>query len=270
MSHIMILHPPCATSTATTHTPTERCTANLYTLAHYSPYWLLRRIYMHKDAVARLRAEITPAFPTGNSITTLEEVNHLPTPAHSSMLSTTKPSDFIPSLHPTEPWSRIPPWVATPSEWDTTSFVRHTLSTTCRNTLAKTRGNSILSGLEPVLAKGTPADLKMVRAFGGAVESQEGADRRQSKIYVVRSIQCRVGWSGLVGGGRACGEWMDRFVSCTLTFPSRHDLGHRLKRNCAISVSLSICTAQLLHPQPISHPPLFPKPHYANNPKSKS
>jgi cytochrome P450 len=130
---------------------------------------------MHKDAVARLRAEIAPAFPTGNSITTLEEVNHLlnSCPLLHAFYDETLRLHSVSSSNRTvvEDTSVGRYTVRVGHNIICPSYAQHHLPEYFGQDLGKFDPERFI---EPVLAKGTPADLKMVRAFG--------AKYRQSRV----------------------------------------------------------------------------------------
>jgi cytochrome P450 len=131
---------------------------------------LLRRIFSHKDLLARLRVEVAPAFTTGNSITTLEQVQHLLTrcPLLRAFYDETL------RLHTSSSSNRL-------VEEETSvggctlkvghaiicpSYAQHHLPDYFGIDLDKFDPERFI---QPVLAKGTPADPKMIRAFGGGV-----------------------------------------------------------------------------------------------------
>lgn len=131
---------------------------------------MLRRIFSRKDLLARLRDEVAPAFATGDSITTLEQVQHLLT---SCPLLRAFYDETL-RLHSSSSSNRVV--VEETSVGGYTLKVGHAiiLPSYAQHHLPEFFGEA--PGrfdperfINPVLEKGAPADAKMVRAFGGGV-----------------------------------------------------------------------------------------------------
>ncbi|KIM42710.1 hypothetical protein M413DRAFT_444378 [Hebeloma cylindrosporum] len=132
--------------------------------------WLLRRIFSRTDLLPRLREEVAPAFASGNSITTLEQVQHLLT---SCPLLRAFYDETL-RLHSSSVSNRVVVEETTVGGYTLKvghnvicpSYVQHRLPEYFGNDTDKFEPERFI---KPVLEKGTPADPKMVRAFGGGV-----------------------------------------------------------------------------------------------------
>jgi cytochrome P450 len=145
-------------------------TLSLHNNANPVAYWLLYRIFTHKDSLARLRAEVGPAFGNGDSVTTLEQLQHL--------------LNCCPLLRAF--------YDETLRFHSTNSSNRRVVEEASVGGYTLKVGNNIICPpyaqhhseeffgkgtdkfdperfIKPVLANGTQANAKMVRAFGGGV-----------------------------------------------------------------------------------------------------
>lgn len=133
-------------------------------------YRLLRHIIMRKDSVARLRAEIAPTFASGNSIATLEQLQYLLTscPLFRAFYDETLRLHTATSSHRTvvEDFSISGYTLKVGHNIICPSYIQHQLPEYFGKDPEEFDPDRFI---EPVLAKGMPADPKMVRAFGGGV-----------------------------------------------------------------------------------------------------
>jgi hypothetical protein len=138
--------------------------------ANPTAYWLLYHIFTSKDSLAKLRAEVAPIFTHGNTINTLEQVNYVITSCpllrafydetlrlHSSSASNRRVVEEVSIGGST---LKIGHNVMVPS------YIQHHMPEFFGQDMYEFAPERFI---EPVLAKGTPADPKMVRAFGGGV-----------------------------------------------------------------------------------------------------
>jgi len=149
--------------------------AALLNNANPTAYWLLRRIFTYKDALTRLRTEVAPAFATGSSIATLEQVEFLLT---SCPLLRAFYDETL-RLYSASPSNRVV--VEDISIGGCTLNVGHNvmLPAYAQHHLSEYFGQDTDTFdperfLRPVLDTGKPADPKMVRAFGGGVSLCSG------------------------------------------------------------------------------------------------
>lgn len=143
--------------------------AALLNNANPTAYWLLYHIFSHEDLLARLRIEVAPAFAAGNSITTLEQVQHL-----TSCPLLRASYDETLRLHTTSSSNRV-----VEEETDIGGYtLRAGIGVICppyvQHHLPEYFGEDTDKFdpdrfIRPVLAKGMTADPKMIRAFGGGV-----------------------------------------------------------------------------------------------------
>ena len=147
-------------------------TYSLLNNANPTACWLLRRIFSRTDLLPRLRAEVAPAFASGNSITTLEQVQHLLT---SCPLLRAFYDETL-RLHSASSSNRVVVEETTVGGYTLKvghnvicpSYVQHRLPEYFGDATDKFEPERFI---KPVLKEkgGTPADPKMVRAFGGGV-----------------------------------------------------------------------------------------------------
>jgi cytochrome P450 len=143
--------------------------------ANPTAYRLLCNIFFRKGSLARLRAEVAPAFGTGNHITTLEQVQYLLTSCpllRAFYDETLRMHAFNASNRIVEEETVIgghtlkaghnimcPP------------YIQHHMPEYFGQDVDKFNPERFI---DPVLATGKPADPKMVRAFGGGISLCSG------------------------------------------------------------------------------------------------
>lgn len=138
--------------------------------ANPTAYWLLRRIFSHKDLLSKLRGEVAPVFTAGNSIATLEQVQYL----LSSCPLLRACYDETLRVHSSSSSNRVVVEETSVGGYTLKvghniicpSYVQHNLPDYFGEAPEKFDPERFI---RPVLAKGTPADSKMIRAFGGGV-----------------------------------------------------------------------------------------------------
>jgi hypothetical protein len=182
-------------------------THSLLNNANPTAYWLLRRIFSRKDLLARLRNEVAPAFATGNSITTLEQVHHLLT---SCPLLRAFYDETL-RLHSSSSSNRVVVEETSVGGYTLKvgraiilpSYAQHHLPEFFGEAPARFDPERFIS---PVLEKGTPADARWCVRSEVACRSVRGGSLRATRFFLMR-LPC---FGALMSRSRGMG-WL---VSC--------------------------------------------------------